>query len=320
MKDNKNNKAPSAKGDIRDGAIRASRAKKITWAGFYVNLVLSAGKILAGFFGRSSAMIADGIHSLSDFLTDVVVLVFIGISNRKSDESHDYGHGKYEALATLIISIALIAVGVTIMVGGVEKIIKSVNGDVIAKPSIIALVAALVSIISKEILFRVTKKVGVEIQSDAVVANAWHHRSDAFSSIGTALGIGGAIFLSEKWRILDPIASIIVSVFIIIAGIKITIPPLKELLDHSLSPEVEKDITDALYSVEGVRYVHGLKTMKNGNSYIIDTNIHVAPELTVVQAHQIATKAEKRLKDRFPGNIVQTSIHIEPDLRGQDDD
>lgn len=300
--------------DIRKEAVRAGKARKITWTGFYVNLALTVGKVIAGFAGHSSAMVADGIHSMSDFVTDLIVIVFIGISSKKSDESHDYGHGKFEALAALIISIALIAVGLIIMVGGIEKIIRSVNGDIIEKPSMIALAAALVSIASKEILYRITKKVGKEIRSDTIIANAWHHRTDAFSSIGTALGISGAMFLSSQWRILDPIASIVVSVFIIIAGIQITIPPLKELLDHSLSPELEKEITDTLYSVKGVRYVHNLKTMKNGNSYIIETNIHVDPYLTVVQAHEIATKAEERLRTHFPDNTVQASIHIEPDL------
>lgn len=301
------------KEEIRKGAERAAKAKKITWTGFYVNLVLTIAKLLAGIFGKSAAMVADGVHSLSDFATDIVVLVFIGISASPEDESHDYGHGKYETLATMIISIALLAVGAMILAGGIEKIVGSIKGTaVIAKPSIIALVAALVSIASKEVLFRVTKKVGDDIQSDAVVANAWHHRSDAFSSIGTALGIGGAIFLSEKWRILDPIASIIVSVFIIIAAVQILKPALDELLDHSLSAETEKKMTDALYSVEGVRYVHNLKTMKNGNSYVIDTNIHVDPDLTVVQAHDIATAAEQKLRETFPKITVQASIHVEP--------
>lgn len=299
--------------EIKKGAERAAKAKRITWLGFYVNLALTIAKLLAGIFGKSAAMVADGVHSLSDFATDIVVLVFIGISASPEDESHDYGHGKYETFATMIISLALLAVGALIMAGGIEKIVGSIKGTaVIARPSIIALIAAIVSIISKEVLFRVTKKVGDEIQSDAVVANAWHHRSDAFSSIGTALGIGGAIFLSEKWRILDPIASIIVSVFIIIAAVQILKPALDELLDHSLSAEAEKKMTDALYSVEGVLYVHNLKTMKTGNSLVIETNIHVDPNLTVVQAHDIATAAENKLKDTFPQNTVQAAIHIEP--------
>lgn len=291
---------------------RESIAKKVTWIGFAVNSFLTLAKILAGIFGKSSAMLADGVHSLSDFVTDLVVIFFIGVSSKGKDNDHDYGHGKFETFATLIISIMLVAVGLGIFIGGGMKIYKSLFvGEIIDKPSIIALIAAFISIVSKEWLFRYTDKVGKEIKSDAVIANAWHHRSDAFSSIGTLIGIGGAIFLGEKWRILDPIASIIVSVFIVIAGIKLFIPAVKELLEASLPDDVENHITDIILSTEGVKGMHNLKTRKNGSYYIVDVHIKVDPGITIVAGHDISTDVENRLREHF-GKGLQSSIHIEP--------
>lgn len=298
---------------------RERKAKNVTWVGFFVNMVLSIAKILAGFFGRSSAMIADGIHSFSDFVTDVIVIAFIGISSKAKDKDHSYGHGKYETFATMIVSVALLIVALFLFSEGVKKIVASINGAAIEKPTYLALGAAVISIVCKEWLFRYTKNVGVKIKSDVVVANAWHHRSDALSSIGTLLGISGAIFLGEKWRILDPIACLIVSIFIFIAGVKIMIPAFKELLDHALPFEVEKEIEETIMKVDGVENMHNLKTRKNGNSYIIETHIMVNKDISIKLAHNIATEVEHQLRSHFPGNTVMTSIHIEPDDDPQDD-
>lgn len=292
---------------------RVKEAKRITWLGFYINLFLSLGKILAGWFGKSSAMLADGVHSLSDFFTDAVVLLFIGISGKEEDKGHSYGHGKFETFATLIISVVLLLVGFGICWQGIVKIFSSLSGEEIARPSIVALVFAIISIVVKEVLFRVTIKVGKRIDSDAVIANGWHHRSDAFSSIGTTIGIAGAIFLGSKWRILDPIASIIVSVFIVIAGIKILIPAVKELLESSLPDEIEERMTQIITSTEGVRGMKNLKTRKNGDNYIINVTIKVNPTLTVVEAHDIATGVEQALNMSCNKNI-QSSVHVEPYL------
>ncbi len=292
---------------------RVKEAKRITWLGFYFNLFLSLGKILAGWFGKSSAMLADGVHSLSDFFTDAVVLLFIGISGKEEDKGHSYGHGKFETFATLIISVVLLLVGFGICWQGIMKIYSSLSGEEIARPSIVALVFAIISIVVKEILFRITIKVGKRIDSDAVIANGWHHRSDAFSSIGTTVGIAGAIFLGSKWRILDPIASIIVSVFIVIAGIKILIPAVKELLESSLPDEIEERMTQIINSTEGVKGMKNLKTRKNGDNYIINVTIKVNPTLTVVEAHDIATGVEQALNMSCNKNI-QSSVHVEPYL------
>ncbi len=291
---------------------RRHEAEKITWIGFFINMILSVGKIMAGIFGKSAAMLADGVHSFSDFVTDLVVIAFIKVSSKAKDDDHRYGHGKYETFATLIISIALIVVGAGILSNGIHKIIDSFNGIQLEKPTYLALIAAAVSIISKEILFRCTNKVGKKIKSDAVVANAWHHRSDAFSSIGTLLGISGAMFLSQQWRILDPIASIIVSIFIFIAALKIIIPAINELLDHALPKEIEDQMSEAILAVDGVKAMHHLDTRKNGNSYVIDVHIKVDKDLSVLIGHNIASNVEEALRDRYPDNQVMTSVHIEP--------
>jgi len=291
---------------------RNTEASKVTWLGFWMNMVLSIGKVLAGIFGRSGAMVADGIHSLSDFITDVIVLVFMKLSSKNTDQTHDYGHGKFETFATFIISVALFAVAILLMIAGAKKIIASLMGNVIDKPGYIALIAAAVSIISKEWLFRKTRAVGEKINSQAVIANGWHHRSDAFSSIGTLIGISGAIFLGAQWRILDPIASIIVSVFIISVAIKLLRPAVEELTDASLSDSVEEEIASIVKSVEGVDGMHNMKTRKSGNGYIIDVHIKVDPNMTVIKAHdEIASKIEDLLREKF-GPQTQTSIHVEP--------
>ncbi len=294
---------------------RAYKAKKVTWIGFFINLILSVGKILAGAFGRSSAMLADGIHSFSDFITDFIVICFINISSKGKDEDHDYGHGKYETFATFIISLMLIVVGLFICYSGVMKIVGSIKGETLLEPSYLALIAALVSIIVKEWLYHYTVKVGKSINSDAVIANAWHHRSDAFSSVGTLLGISGAMFLGPKFRILDPIASIIVSVFIVMAGFKLLIPSVKELLESSLSKGVEDEINTIISNTPGVLSTHNLKTRKNGSYYIIDVHIKVNPSITVEEGHTISHLVENNLRDKF-GLELQSNIHIEP-YRGE---
>lgn len=296
-----------------DAKERARRAKKVTWVGFFVNLILSAGKIVAGIVGRSGAMLADGIHSLSDFITDMIVLVFIGVSGKASDDTHQYGHGKFETFATMLISLALLVVGGGILYSGFHKIYLSITGVVIDKPGMIALIAAVVSIVAKEVLFQYTVREGKAINSQAVVANGWHHRSDVFSSVGTMLGIAGAIYLGEEWRVLDPMASIVVSILIIKVAFDLGRPSVDELLEKALPGEVEQEITTCITAVEGVKTFHRLKTRKNGMSYVIDVHVKIDPEVSFVKSHDIATEVEKALRQRF-GEATQVSVHTEPYL------
>ena len=290
---------------------RVKEAKKVTWIGFFVNLILTAFKIVAGITGKSTAMIADGVHSLSDFVTDVLVILFMGISGKDKDQDHRYGHGKYETFATLLISLALLVVAVGIFWSGATKVIQVFVGVVLEQPSYIALWAAIISVISKEILYRYTKKIGSQIDSNAVIANAWHHRSDAFSSIGTTLGITGAIFLGEQWRILDPIAGLIVSFFIAKVAIQLGMPSVHELLERSLPQETEDIIIELINSHPDVIFHHNLKTRKIGNIYAIDVHIKLDKNISFVKSHDIATDIEVRLRKKF-GEKTVTNIHTEP--------
>lgn len=292
---------------------RVREAKKVTWVGFFLNLALTIFKIIAGIVGKSTAMVADGIHSLSDFITDLIVIIFIGVSGKERDNDHQYGHGKFETFATLLISLALFVVGGGILWSGTSKIIDVLNGEILEQPSIIALIAALLSIVLKEGLFWYTKSVGEKINSQAVIANGWHHRSDAFSSIGTALGISGAIFLSDNWRILDPIAGVIVSFFIIKVAIELGIPSVQELLEKSLPTETEKEIIDIINSNKKILAHHNLKTRKIGNVYAVDVHIKLDRNTTFVHSHDIATELELKLRERFGDNTL-TNIHTEPYL------
>jgi cation diffusion facilitator family transporter len=292
---------------------REKEIRRITLWGAVVNLILTACKIAAGVFGRSAAMLADGVHSLSDLLTDFVVVIFTHISSKGKDRKHSFGHGKFETLATLIVGVVLIAVGADLMAKGIKSIVGVLNGDVIPKPSYIALIAAAISILAKEIIYHITAQVGRKTNSPVVIANAWHHRSDALSSIGSLIGIGGAILLGDKWTILDPIAGCCISIAIIVVAIKICIPSLAELLDTSLPEDVENDIITTASSVKGVKDVHGLKTRRSGISFIIDAHIVVDPTISIVEAHNISTDVETALQGKF-GTESQISIHIEPDV------
>ena len=290
---------------------RKKEIYRITIIGSVVNLLLLIFKFVAGFVGHSAAMIADAVHSLSDFVTDIVVIVFVRISSKPVDESHSYGHGKYETLATAIIGLVLLGVAAGILAGGVKDVVFVAKGGVLDKPGTIALIAAAVSIVLKEAIYQYTVYKGKGIQSQALVANAWHHRSDAFSSIGTLLGIGGAIFAGAKWRILDPLAAIVVSFFIAKVAVNILKNSLDELLEHSLPASNEDEIRKIILSVDGVSSPHHLRTRRIGYNYAIDVHIRMDGKMTLIEAHQKTTVVERLLKERFgAGTIV--SIHTEP--------
>lgn len=290
---------------------REKRIYRVTIMGSIVNLLLVAMKFVFGIMGRSSAMIADAVHSLSDFATDVVVVVFVRLGNKPQDKDHDYGHGKYETLATAFIGLALFAVGVMILYGGAVKIAAALRGETLQQPGIIALVAALVSIASKEWCYRFTVKAGRETGSQAVVANAWHHRSDAFSSIGTAAGIGGAIFLGDRWAVLDPIAAVVVSVFIIRTALKLMKQSSDELLEKSLPEETEQEIKAIAESEEGVSCIHNLRTRRIGNKISIEMHLRMPGSWTLYEAHRSASEIERELRCRF-GEGTYINLHIEP--------
>lgn len=290
---------------------REKEIYKVTIIGAIGNLSLLIFKFIAGFLSNSAAMIADAVHSLSDFLTDIVVMIFVRISSKDEDENHHYGHGKFETLATVIIGIVLVAVGFGIMKNGITSIIEVTKGNTIKSPGIIALVAALVSIIVKEILYRYTVIMGKKLDSPSVIANAWHHRSDAFSSIGTTLGIGGAIILGNKWTILDPIAAVVVSFFILKVAYQLTKAGLDELLEKSLPKEIEKKIIDILLSFDEISSPHHLRTRRIGKSYSIEVHIRMDGAMSLYDAHQTTVEIEKKLKEGLHKDIF-INIHMEP--------
>lgn len=284
---------------------------KVTWIGSIVNFLLLTFKFVAGILGHSSALVADAVHSLSDFATDIIVIVFVKISGKPEDDDHRYGHGKYETLATALIGVALFAVGIGLLVSGATKVADVIKGVVLPAPSMIALVAAAVSIVAKEILYRYTVRVGKNLNSQAVVANAWHHRSDAFSSIGTLIGIGGAILLGEKWRILDPLAAIVVSAFIIKVAADLLKPCVDELLERSLPAETEKRILDIIASFPEVSSPHHLRTRRIGNHIAIEVHLRMDGKTSLEDAHTVATNVERQLKSEF-GPDTHIGIHMEP--------
>lgn len=290
---------------------REKEIYKVTIAGSVVNFLLLVFKFAAGILGHSAAMLADAVHSLSDFVTDVIVIVFVRISNKPQDKGHDYGHGKYETLATAIIGLLLLIVGFGILWNGATSIYTFLRGGKLEEPGMVALIAAVVSIVLKEILYRYTVAKGKKLNSQAVIANAWHHRSDVLSSVGTAVGIGGAILLGQHWRVLDPIAAVIVSFFIMKVAIQLLIPCVDELLEKSLPDEVEKEIEQALLSFPGVSEPHHLRTRRIGSYCAIEVHVRMDGRITLEEAHNTATAIEHKLKEMF-GEGTLINIHVEP--------
>lgn len=291
--------------------IRKRRIYRVTFIGFVVNLVLSLLKLAAGILGRSGAMIADAVHSFSDLATDVVVIVFARISAKPRDDGHDYGHGKYETLATILISIALGIVGVGILVNSIGAVRVVLDGGLLPRPGLVALVAAVLSIAAKEILYRYTVREGRAIDSPSVIANAWHHRSDALSSFGTLVGIGCAYFLGDRWRIADPIAALIVAVFIFKVAFDLIRTGLGELLEKSLPEETEREILRIVTLDPAVREPHNLRTRRIGAAIAIEVHVRVDGAMSVACSHALTVGIERRLRERF-GEETMIAVHVEP--------
>ncbi len=292
-------------------AVRERAICRVTYWGALVNVILTAAKLLAGIFGHSSAMIADAVHSLSDFVTDIAVVVFVKMASKPSDDCHDFGHGKFETLSTVIIGLALFIVAGGIFYTGAEKIFDIYHGRIIRRPGLIALVAAAVSIGAKEILYRYTKRVGSLYQSQTVVANAWHHRSDAFSSIGTFIGIGGAILLGDTWLVLDPIAAVIVSLMIFKVAYSLVTPGVNELLEKSLPKELEDEILALIADEPDVSDPHNLRTRRLGAGIIAQIHIRLDGNMSVFASHEHTRHIEERMMEHF-GEWAHIIVHVEP--------
>ena len=290
---------------------RAERAIRITYVGVAVNVALLALKFAAGFLGNSQAMVADAVHTLSDFATDIAVLVGIRFSRKPKDEDHAYGHGKYETIAAAVVGMVLFLIGLKIGWDAIHTIFDAIRGEHIPKPAQIAFWAALVSIVSKEILYRKTVIVGRAIENDSVIANAWHHRSDAMSSVGTAIGIGAATFLGAEWTIMDPIAAIVVSFLLLKVAVDIVKDQIGGLTERSLSAEIHGEIEELALSFPDISYPHNIRTRAVGKTVVIDLHVRVNPEMRVADAHAVVSELERKLRARFGDDTIAT-VHIEP--------
>lgn len=290
---------------------REKEIYKVTLIGSAGNLLLLAFKFIAGLLGHSSAMIADAVHSLSDFLTDIVVLVFVSISAKPQDQSHDYGHGKFETIASFLIGLALVAAAIGIIVTGSTKLAAWWGGEELEAPGLIALWAALLSIVIKELLYQYTVRKGRKLDSQVMIANAWHHRSDSLSSIGAAIGIGGAILLGNRWTVLDPLASIVVGAMLIKVAWQLLSTSIGELTEGSLPAKTEQEIEDIICSFPNVKEPHNLRTRRIGNRIAIETHIRMDGNVSLSEAHEQATAIERKLKECY-GQKTHVTIHMEP--------
>ena len=295
----------------RQNITREQSIYRVTIMGSIVNAILVIGKFVAGIWGHSSAMIADAVHSLSDFLTDIVLLLLVRLSGKPADNDHDYGHGKYETIATSIIGMVLFGVGAMLAWNGMVKIIHFLQGEPGQSPEKIAFFAAIVSIVLKEMVYRVTKRIALEVNSQALEANAWHHRSDAFSSIGTGLGIGIAILLGDKWAVLDAVAAIVVSFMIVITAIRLLRQASGELLEESLPKETEDRIKELVYRDHDVSDIHRLHTRRIGSIIAIELHLRLPGNISLEESHRHATIIEHTLKEEF-GRGTHIMLHIEP--------
>ena len=290
---------------------REKEIYKVTLIGSAGNAALLMFKFIAGILGHSSAMIADAVHSLSDFVTDLLVLVFVSISAKPQDQSHDYGHGKFETIASFLIGLGLVAAAVGIIVSGVLKLCAWWGGEQLEAPGWIALWAALLSILIKELLYQYTARRGRQLDSQVMIANAWHHRSDALSSIGAAIGIGLAIWLGQRWTVLDPVASVVVGLMLLKVAYDLLKVSMGELTECSLPAETEQEIVRIIESFDDVCEPHNLRTRRIGNRIAIEAHVRMDGQLSLNTVHERATDIERKLKDCF-GVKTHVTLHMEP--------
>lgn len=281
--------------------------RKVTLVGVFVNLFLSLAQLIGGTFFNSQALIADGVHTLSDLASDFVVLIAAKIASKEADDDHPYGHGRFETVATVILGLALVGVGVGIALNALDRIM---NSERLFQPEPLALLFVALAIVSKEALYQYTIRVAKQINSKMLEANAWHHRSDAISSILVALGVAGSIFLKLPW--LDAAAAILVSVMIFYIGIKLVLDSTMELVDTSLEPERIADINQLISSIEGVEQMHMLRTRKMGNTVLVDVHLQVNSYLSVSEGHFIAEQVIQTLHNKY-SEMQDITVHIDPE-------
>ena len=300
----------------QEASRRNREEKRCTLVGMTSDVCLSALKIATGFIGHSSAILADGIHSISDTVTDALVYAMVRLSGKGFDERYRYGRGKFETLAAFLISIILVVVALGLMTEGVKDVWAAMQGETLERPHNIALIVGIIAVIVKEGLYHYTRFKGKKTNSSALKVYAWHHRADALSTAATLLGVAGAMFLGERWRVLDPIAAIAVSVLILVLAYRLGRPAVEELLEVSLPKDEQDKISDIVTHVPGVKAFHNMRTRRNGNLRVVDIHIKVDGDLDVNKAHDITREIESLLSEAL--GDVMTNIHVEP-YRGTND-
>lgn len=287
-------------------ANREQVVRKVTWVGLFVNLFLSGLKFAAGVLGKSQALVADAIHSLTDLTTDAAVIAGSHYWERPPDDDHPYGHKRLETLVTAFIGIMLAAAGIGIG----WKAVSTLHHKAVSPPGWIAVLAALVSIICKEAIYRWTARTGKRLKSAALAANAWHHRTDALSSLPVLMAVAGAR-LFPSWSFLDRVGAVVVSIFIVHASLKIIWPAISELIDAGVPAETRKKIREIAHKNENVQQVHDIRTRYISTSIQVDLHIVVQGSLTVRQGHDIADDVKQRIIVEIP-EIVDVVVHVDP--------
>lgn len=281
--------------------------KQVSAVGIFGNVLLVIFKLFAGIIGNSAAMVSDAVHSASDVVATLVAFIGVRASKKEADSKHPYGHERIECVASLILGSILFMTGIGIGIASIKKIILG-QSDGIESPKEIALIAAIISIVTKEVMFRYTRAVASKLNSDAFMADAWHHRSDAFSSIGSLIGIGAAML---GFKIMDPIAGLIICIFIFKIAFDVIMVAISKMLDTSCGKEYEDKMTNFISAQEGVIGVDLLRTRTFGNKIYVDAEISVDGDLRLREAHSIAERVHNEVENNFD-NIKHIMIHVNP--------
>ena len=291
----------------KPGTVRYKETRNVTLIGMVVNIGLSLAQLIGGTFTHSQALIADGVHTLSDLASDVVVLIAAKLASKDADDDHPYGHGRFETIATVILGLALAGVAVGIAINAISRIM---NPERLMQPEPLALIFAALAIVSKEGLYQYTMVVANRLNSKMLKANAWHHRSDAISSLLVAIGVAGSVFLEIPW--LDAAAAVVVAVMIFYMGARLILDSTMELVDTALDPQQTAKIGQFISSIEGVDHMHMLRTRKMGNAVLADVHLQVNSYLSVSEGHYIAERVIHELRHEFP-EMHDITVHIDPE-------
>lgn len=289
----------------------ASKVRRVTLVALALNLFLAAIKMLAGALAHSMAVFADGVHSLTDIASDLALLIGVRYWTQPSDGRHPYGHGRIETMIAWCVGFGLAATGAGLGYRAVMALTEARE----VRPGVLALAAALVSIASKEAIYQWTVRVGRRIKSSALVANAWHHRSDAWSSIPAAAGVAGAMLL-PGWRLLDPLAAVLVCAMVLHAAWRIMAPATRELVDAAPSEDLRASLMESIRAFPQVRTAHALRLRTTGAKLLMDFHILVEPNITVQEGHDIAEELKDKIHREHP-DVADIVVHVEPDVESE---